>query len=61
MLVNNGGIRNYILLVVIKRMGLFYRQKENSYPLVTILGDPILYKDDMIHFETKPFKIMVKK
>ena len=37
-----------MLLTVVKRMGLLYRDKENLYPLVTILGDPILYGDSII-------------
>jgi len=40
--------RNHILLTVVKRMGLLYRDKENLYLLVTILGDPILYGDGII-------------
>ena len=38
-------------LKVIKRLGLSYRQKRNLYPLMTISGDPILYKDKMIYLE----------
>ena len=45
---DSGVIKNYILLVVVKRMGLPYRDKENLYPLVTISGDPILYRDGII-------------
>ena len=45
---------------VIKRMGLLYRQKKNSYPLITISGDLILYENSIIHFETGPIKLMVK-
>ena len=41
-------IRNYILLIAVKRIGLPYRDKENLYLLVTILGDPILYRDGII-------------
>ena len=41
-------IRNYVLLAVIKRIGLPHRDKENLYALVTILGDPILYGDSII-------------
>ncbi len=41
-------MRNYILLIVVKRMGLLYRDKENLYLLVTILGDLILYRDSII-------------
>ena len=37
-----------MLLVVVKRMGLLYRDKENLYLLVTILRDPILYRDSII-------------
>ena len=39
-------------LKAIERLGLFYRQKRNPYPLVTISGDLILYRDGMIYFET---------
>ena len=42
-------------------MELFYRQKENLYPLITISGNPILYKDNMIHFKTKPIKVIIKE
>ena len=41
-------IRNYILLKVIKRIELLYKDKENLYLLVTILGDLILYRDSII-------------
>ena len=35
----------------IKRLRLFYKQKRDLYPLVTILKDLILYKDRIIYFE----------
>ena len=41
-------IRDYILLAAVKRMGLLYRDKENLYLLVTILGDLMIYKDGII-------------
>ena len=41
-------------------MGLPHRQKESPYPLVMILGDLILYRNDMIHFKTGPVKIEIK-
>ena len=41
-------------------MGLPYRQKENPYPLVIISGDPILYRENIIHFKTGPVEITVK-
>ena len=47
-------------LKAIKRLGLFYRQKRDLYPLVTILGDLILYGDRMIYFEIGLVKLEVK-
>ena len=47
-LVDSRVIRNYILLLVVSRLGILYREKERPYLLVTILGDPILYKDSII-------------
>ena len=41
-------IKNYILLIATKRIGLSYKDKENLYLLVTILGDLILYGDGII-------------
>ncbi len=41
-------MRNYILPIAVKRMGLLYRDKENLYLLVIILGDLILYGDGII-------------
>src|SRR6266702_4383489 len=53
-------IRNYILLETIKRLGLLHRQKENIYPLVTISGDPIIYKDKVIHFKIRLVELKLK-
>ena len=53
-------IRNYILLLVVRRIGLLYRDKENLYPLVTISGDPILYRDSIIWIETGLVKVEIK-
>ena len=49
---DNRVIRNHILLKAIERLGLSYRQKRDPYPLMTILGDLILYRDEMIYLET---------
>ena len=49
-----------MLLSAVKRMGLLYKDKENLYLLVTILGDPILYRDGIIWMETGPVKVEVK-
>jgi hypothetical protein len=45
-------IRNYITPKVVKRLGLPYRQKLELYALVTISGDLVLYRDEMINLET---------
>ena len=60
MLINNRAIRNHISPITIKKIKLFYKQKKNPYPLITISGDPILYKDSMIHFKTGPIKVIIK-
>jgi len=44
----------------IKRIELPHRQKKNLYPLITISGDPILYRNSMIYFKTGPVKIEIK-
>ena len=53
-------IRNYVLLVVVKRMGLPYKDKENLYLLITILGDLIIYRDKIIWMETRPVKVEIE-
>jgi len=60
MLVDSEAIKNHILPAAIKRIGLPHRQKENPYPLVTILGDLILYGNGMIHLKTGPVEIEIK-
>jgi len=45
----------------IKKIKLFYRQKESPYLLVTILGDLILYKNGMIYLKTGPVEIEIKE
>jgi hypothetical protein len=44
-------MRNYILLKVVKRIGLLYRQKWDLYLLVTILGDLIAYRGGIIYLK----------
>jgi len=51
-LVDSRAIRNYILLVAVKRIGLLYRQKEHLYLLIIILGDLIAYKGGIINLKT---------
>jgi hypothetical protein len=52
-MVNSRVIRNYITPKVIERLKMLYRQKLKPYTLVTILRDPVPYKDRMINLETK--------
>ena len=48
---DSGVIRNYILLAIVKRIGLLYRQKERLYLLIIILGDLIAYKGGIINLK----------
>jgi phosphoribosylaminoimidazole-succinocarboxamide synthase len=59
-MVNSRVIRNYITPSIVKRLGLPYRQKLEPYTLVTILGDPVLYKDGIINLETRLVKVSIK-
>ena len=54
MLVDSKAIRNYILLAVVKRIGLLYRLKEYLYLLIIIFGDLIAYKGGIINLKTGP-------
>ena len=49
-----------MLLAAVKRIELLYRDKENLYLLVTILGDPIIYGDGIIQMETGLVKVEIK-
>jgi hypothetical protein len=44
-------IKNHITPKVVERLGLLYRQKLELYTLVTISGDPVLYRDGIINLE----------
>jgi len=50
-----------MLPAAIKRIKLFYRQKESLYPLVIISGDPILYRNGIIYLKTGPVEIEIKR
>jgi hypothetical protein len=54
-------IRNHITPKVVERLGLLYRQKLEPYALVTILGDPVLYKDGIINLEIGPVQVNIKR
>jgi hypothetical protein len=59
-LVDSGVIRNYILLKVVKRIGLLHGQKQDLYLLVIILGDLIAYREGIIYLKTGPIQIVIK-
>ena len=53
-------IRNYILLITVKRLKIFYKLKENPYPLIIILGNPIFYKNRVIRIKTELLELKIK-
>jgi hypothetical protein len=53
--------KNHITPSTVKRLGLLYRQKLESYTLVTILGDLVLYRDGIINLETRLVQINIEK
>ena len=53
-MVDSRATRNHIILKVVERLGILYREKEKPYLLVTILGELVLYKDGIINLETGP-------
>jgi hypothetical protein len=53
-MVDSRVIRNHITPKVVERLGLPYRQKLELYALVTISGDPVLYRDGIINLKTGP-------
>ena len=44
-----------------ERLGIFYRLKENLYLLVTILEDPISYKNRVIYIKIKLIELRIKR
>ena len=53
-------MRNYILLEIMGGLKIPYRQKEYPYPLITILGDPISYRNRVIYIETEPVELKIE-
>ena len=49
-----------MLLNTVEKLGIPYRQKEYLYPLVTILGDLIFYRNGVIYIETKLVELKIK-
>ena len=54
-------IKNYISPITAERLKILYKLKENLYPLVTILGDPISYRNGIIHIKIKPLELKIKR
>ena len=54
-------MKNYILLIIIERLKIPYRLKENLYPLIIILGDPISYKNGVIYIKTELIELKIKR
>ena len=53
-------MRNYILLIIAKRLKIPYKLKETLYLLVTILEDPIFYKNGVIRIKIKLLELKIK-
>ena len=51
-MVDSGATKNYIVLEIVKRLGILYKGKEKPYSLVIILGELVLYRDGIINLET---------
>ena len=41
-------------------MGILYKKKKYLYPLVIILGEPVLYKNGIINLKTGPIQVNIK-
>ena len=52
-MVDSRATKNYITLEVVEWLGIPYREKEKPYLLVTISGEPVLYKDGIINLKTE--------
>jgi hypothetical protein len=59
-MVDSKAIKNHITPKVVKQLGLLYRQKLKLYTLVTILKDPVLYRDRIINLEIGPVQVNIK-
>ena len=53
--------KNYIIPKIVKQLKILYIKKEHLYLLVIILGEPVLYKDNIINLKIKPIQLILKK
>jgi hypothetical protein len=54
-------IRNHIIPSTVEWLGMLYRQKLEPYILVTISGEPVLYRDGIINSETGLVQVNIKR
>ena len=47
-------IKNHIIPKTVEWLEILYKKKEYLYPLITILGELILYKNSIINLEIGP-------
>ena len=52
-MVDSGVTKNHIILEVVERLGIPYKEKEKPYLLITISGELVLYRDGIINLETE--------
>ena len=53
-------IRNYIAPKTVKQLGILYKEKKHLYPLITILGKLVPYRDNIINLKTKLIQVNIK-
>ena len=53
--------KNHITPKIVKWLKILYKEKKYLYPLVTILGELILYKDNIINLKIKPIQVNIKE
>ena len=59
-IVDSGVTRNYIILKVVERLRIPYKEKKKPYLLVIISGEPVLYKNSIINLKTEPIQVNIK-
>ena len=60
-MVDSGVIKNHIAPSIVEWLGMLYKQKLEPYTLVMILGDPVLYRDEIINLETRLVQVNIKR
>ena len=60
-IIDSKAMRNHIILKVVKQLGIPYKEKEKPYLLVTISGEPVLYRDSIINLETELIQVDIKR